>query len=691
MVGSEPSTLDTAARDAPVMSLREWNVTHAYASYYVEPLSDLHAAAEALVRTGVATCAYIADGEAYWLAKGKLEKQRPALNWREHENHARLKLPDGIEGWAKQGLFRALLHRFSEKRVMSPLPGPQHEYLRAAMEPASLVFGDEQVIVCPTLKLYKTGIFTISYDVIAQAKAVGVPELVTRYVNLFARWCNEAWVPHAIAKLGAATSLHGESKDREARKANLGMFMLMKAAVEQSARMIEVDDLEFQMYPAHAPLDDFLMSVLVEAARDPTLRSNLPPKVRDLVGLASTPVSNLFQPQPTVDDVEHAGAVSRVDQTKPGAAAANCEATIDEVEHADAVSRVDQTKSGAAVANCEPTIDSTSAAMDVNSPAPAEAGKEPPTHTADAELSKGSEEHGEEQTSTLSYQLSDMFDNAEFAVRVALDPPPDGKTYVRRGLSPRLTRGDYWHNRPQVSINVFKDQPTSASEIRDRFGDQLGLVMLRVPSAPKSAARTHLDESLRPFEDYSLHISHALSLCVYASERCYQVHPPILEIMDRACLFEMVDYLSMRCHQLDERASLASSVSEARAVRADLGVTENLARTAFRTGELNAATMAAWQQLELPATLKEAREKVSLAAEAASERSNEQGARFNAALAVVFGIAGAAGLTDSFTKPLWVRLGFPLPEGLEGPVCFVISAGFVGVILWLVTHLLKRS
>lgn len=663
MVGSDPSTLDTAAGDAPVMSLREWNVTHAYASYYVEPLSDLHAAAEALVRTGVATCAYIADGEAYWLAKGKLEKQRPALNWREHENHARLKLPDGIEGWAKQGLFRALLHRFSEKRVMSPLPGPQHEYLRAAMEPASLVFGDEQVIVCPTLKLYKTGIFTISYDVIAQAKAVGIPELITRYVNLFARWCNEAWVPHTIAKLGAATSLHGESKDREARKANLGMFMLMQAAVEQSARMIEVDDLEFQMYPAHAPLDDFLMSVLVEAARAPTLRGNLPPKVRDLVGLASTPVSNLIQPQPTIDDVEHAGAVSRVDQTKPGAAAVNC----------------------------EPTIDSTSAAMDRNSSALAEAGKESPTHTADAELSKGSEEHGEEQTSALSYQLSDMFDNAEFAVRVALDPPPDGKTYVRRGLSPRLTRGDYWHNRPQVSINVFKDQPTSASEIRDRFGDQLGLVMLRVPSAPKSVARTQLDESLRPFEDYSLHISQALSLCVYASERCYQVHPPILEMMDRACLFEMVDYLSMRCHQLDERASLASSVAEARAVRADLGVTENLARTAFRAGELNAATMAAWQQLELPATLKEAREKVSLAAEAASERSNEQGARFNAALAVVFGIVGAAGLTDSFTKPLWVRLGFPLPEGLEGPVCFVISAGFVGVILWLVTHLLKRS
>jgi hypothetical protein len=241
-----------------------------------------------------------------------------------------------------------------------------------------------------------------------------------------------------------------------------------------------------------------------------------------------------------------------------------------------------------------------------------------------------------------------------------------------------------------VSINSFDEQPAAASEIRERFGDQLGLIMLRVPSAPSKVARDHLGESLRPFEDYGLHISQALSLCVYASERRYRVEPPMLELMDRACVFEMIDYLSMRCHQLDERASLANSVAEARAVRADLGAAENLARTAFRMGELNVALKAAWQQLELAATIKEAREKVSLAAEAASERANEQGARFNAALAVVFGVVGAAGLSDSFTKPIWTKLGLPLPAGLEGPLCFVISAVLVGVVLVFVARRLKR-
>jgi hypothetical protein len=654
IVGTDSSAVSTPMDSAPKMSLREWNVSHAYASYYVEPSTDLDAAAEALVRAGVASSVYVADGMAYWMAKEKLEKQRPDLNWREHENHAHLKLPDGIVGWARHGLFKALLHRFSEKKVMSPLPGPQHQYLRAAMEPSSLVFGDEHVIVCPTLKLYKTGVFTISYEVMADTDAIGIPEFVTRYVNLFARWCDEAWVPHAVAKLGAATSLHHDVDSREKREANLGDFMMMRAAAERSAQTVTVGDLEFKMYPAHEPLDDFLLSVLVEAASDPKLRSDLPPKVRDLVALVAQPTTSTAQApaEPSMSDVPHPSEPPQ--QTKPAPPVAN----------------------------------------DVSAEESLATTPDPATTTTNASPSDVSEVKtagSEEEEPTLTYQLSDMFDNAEFAIRVALDPPPEPKLYVGHGLRPRLTRGDYWNNRPQVSITVFDDQPTTATEVRERFGDQLGLIMLRVPSAPPRVARAHLGESLRPFEDYSLHISQALSLCVYAAERRYRVEPPILETMDRACVFEMIDYLSMRCHQLDERASLAKSVAEARVVRADLGAIENLARTAFRMGELNTAIKAAWQQLELPATVKEAREKVSLASDAASERSNEQGARFNAALAVVFGIVGAAGLTDSFTKPLWTKLGLPLPEGFEGPLCFLISAVFVGLILVFITRLLKRS
>ena len=639
------------------MMLREWHITHAYTSYYVEPIADLDVAAEGLVRAGVASCVYVADGLAYWMSRDNLEKQRPDLKWREHESHAELKLPDGIEGWAKHGLLNALLHRFSEKKLMSPLPGPQHEYLRATMEPSSLVFGDEEVIVCPTLKLYKTGVFTISYEVIAQPD-VDMRQFVSRYVNLFMRWCDEAWVPHAIAKLGAATSLHREAKDRAAREVNLGEFLLMQKAVEQSAQSIGVDGLQFKMYPAHVPIDDSLTMVLVELANDLKLGRKLLPEVSDFVSNMSAATSRNSSPLAMRHEAEQTSSEIAEQGETPSEPVVT---TIEALPNAESLTTPKELIADVADVH---------AALDANT-----------SHD-------GSEEG---QTPTLSYQLSDMFDNAEFAIRVALDPPPDAKRYLRRGLDPKLTRGNYWQSRPQVSIIAFDEQPTTASEIRERFGDQLGLVMMRVASAPQAVAREQLGESLRPFEDWTLHIGQALSLCVYARERRYQVHPPNLETMDRACLLEMIDYFSMRCHQLDERASLASSVAEARAVRADLRAVENLARTGFRMGELNGAAKVAWQQLDLPATVKETREKAALGAEAANERSSEQGARFNAALTVVFGVVGAAGLTDSFTKPAWTKLGLPLPNGLEGPVCFGVSAALVGLVLWLVIRISKRS
>lgn len=101
--------------------------------------------------------------------------------------------------------------------------------------------------------------------------------------------------------------------------------------------------------------------------------------------------------------------------------------------------------------------------------------------------------------------------------------------------------------------------------------------------------------------------------------------------MERACTFEIVDDLAMQCHELDQSATLAKSVAKARTVRTDLGTLENLARTTFRAGELNEATIAAWERLRLPIHVQEAREKMSLASEAAQQRSGERASRFNIA------------------------------------------------------------
>jgi nucleoside phosphorylase len=526
---SEPITQAQAEPVATKLVLQEWSVSYPFSGFYLEQI-DLDAAAAALVQAGVASSVYVADGSLYWLKDGDVRNEIADLRYSECEHSSTFRLPKDIDGWAAHGAIRALLYRFSEKQLFSPMPGPQHEYLRATMEPSLLGFGDEHIVISPTLKLYKTGVFTITYEVVTPEEGIGVTELVEKYVNLFARYCDEAWVPHAIADIGATTKFYIDADHPDDRESNLAMVTLMRTAAEEMIETVEIEDFKFSLYPAHRPLDDFLSKYL--------------------------------------------HAQSETQSTAK---------TIDAPEITDAANE-----------QCD--------------------------------------EYDSDDASVHNYNLSDMYENAEYAVRATIDPSSGGSFCIRRELKPSLTLGNYWQCRPQVIIERFDHQPATASAIREKFGDDLGRIMVRVPDAPASLARTQLGDSLRPFEDHSIHINSTISLCVYASnDSNARSSPAALDPIERACTFELIDYLAMRCHQLDQRATLATSASEARAVRMDLVAAENLARTAFRAGELTDVVLAAWGRLRLPLLVQEVREKVSLAAEAAAERAEDHSARLNVA------------------------------------------------------------
>lgn len=529
--------------------LREWSVSFPYSSFYLEQIDDLDVVAEALVRTGVAAAAYVSDGSVYWFKGGELRKEVADLRWREHEHSAEFRLPDGIDGWAAHGTARALLQRFHEKTVFSPLSAPQHEYLRAVMEPSILGFADEQLLICPTLKLYKTGVFAISYEIRTPEEGIGVTDLIKKYVNLFTRYCDEAWVPYAIARIAATTQLHRDANSPEDRLVNLGLVNGMRTAAEEMAETIEIEGFEFVLYPAHRSLDKALAEYL-HRARQEVDRSLL---TESAMSDETTPIEQCADATPEIRSIAAVGVAS--------------------------------------------------------------------AQTADVDNDQDSKNGDLRQ----GYNLCDMFANAEYAIRATIDPPSEGGDYIRDGLRERLTRGDYWHCRPQVSIAKFDGQCTTASEIREMFGDDLGRIMVRAATFPSRLARTQLGDSLRPFEDYSVHLNSAISLCVCSSTSDDgQPNHASDGPMEYVCAFELIDYLAMRCHQLDQRARLVTSASAARAVRADLIAVENLARTAFRAGELTDTTMAAWERLRLPLLVREIREKVSLAAEAATEKSGDQ-------------------------------------------------------------------
>jgi hypothetical protein len=608
------------------MKLRRCSVSHAYASYYLEEIPDLDLVAAALVEAKVASVAYVADGAAFWLSNGELRSETPEVRKREHEEQAELRFPDGIDGWAARGLYRALLWRFSELKVLSPLPLRYHRYVRALMEPSIVEFGKERVTLIPTLKLYGDGVFVVSYEVESTIAVRTVAELVGRHVNLFARWTERSWTPTALALLGSRIAFWDPGPDQESRKFNVGWAKLEQEAIAGTSQALQICGHEFLVSPMHESV------AAVE---------------RVLEAIAAEVLTREFGSEGERDepDVENG-----VDASEVGDAA--------------------QTQT---------------------------AGSDPgPPIEPESDVDSDDDQPGNDGPSAKR-NIANLFEEAERAIRLTLDPPRDGAHYVRRGPKrPSLNRGNYWQSRPQVVIQSFDDQPASAAEIRSRYGDELGTIMARVRKAPSNLGHELLGESLRPFDDHLLHVSRSMTLCVYASpesrdELYHRPTPEILELTERGCSFEIFDYLAMKCHQLDERASEVCSASEARAVRAALREVQSLAGNAFRAGELNAATLVAWDRLGLPTLTRQTGEKCALAAEAAVERSSDRAARFNAALTIVFGIVGTTALSDAVTKPLWKKLGFPLWEGMEGPILFAVSAAVVVGILATVSLVLRRS
>lgn len=597
------------------MRLREYSVANTYTSCFLTEIGDLDAAAARLVGSDLALSAYVVDGNAYWRQGAGVASGPAKLAMRDHETHAKLVFPDGLAGIAKLGVQTALMHRFSERKVLTPIDGPHHQYLRAQMSPYIIGIGDDDLLVGADLKLYKNGVFALTLTVDTPEEGIDVATLIERYVNLFGRWADRTYVPTGVAILGASSALLTNHRKKSDREAAVDIALLYRKVAKRFSETLEVAGAPLSFFPAHLSVDDLLS----EPSED-QIRSH-PPQ-------ADAPVSSV---EPSITSAEST-----------------------ELEDANAVHA-----------------------------SPADEAE----RQSQADL--GSDGH-----LTASFVLSDIFENLAFAMQVALEPPRDGKEYVRHGPnSALLQRGTHWHARPFVVIRKFDNQPLTASEIRNRFGEELGSIMGRVPRASARVVAAQMTDSLRLFEDRTFHVNSALSLCVYAapSPGSPREEPEFSSVFDVACSVEMMDYYAARVGQLIEMVSSAKTMKRVRDIRAELGAAEAGARTVFQSGELRDAMSIGWKMLGVPELLKEAREKMSLQVDVLAEEAADRSGAQNLTLTVVFGILGAAGISDSVVKPLWEACLRSPSDQWSGPFYFAVTAALLVFLLWGVSWLARRE
>lgn len=604
----------------PGMCLRDYSVANTYTSCFLTEVDDLDVAAKLLVSADFALSAYVADGNAYWRNGKDVVSGAAELVMREHENHATINFPDGLTGLAQLGVQSALLHRFSERKVLTSIDGSHHQYLRAFLSPFLVGFGSSDLLVQAELKLYKVGVFTLTLTVDTPEDGIGVPALVERYVNLFARWADRVHVPTGVAVLGSSSVLLNKShEDKRARGIAVGTAALHRKVGVRGSATIDVAGTPLSFFPAHMSVEEILAALAEEERREPGGTG----------------------PGPDSQGTPEAGAGEGANTVPP-----------------------DETADGAAATD--------------------NATVSPPESAADG---------GADDQSRASFILSDIFENLAFALQVVLDPPRDGKEYIRHGpKSSSLQRGTHWHARPLVVIKKFDDQPTTASEIRERFRGELGSIMGRVARAPARVVATQMTDSLRLFEDHTLHVNSALTLCVFAARHpaSPREYPEFCSVFDVACAVEMIDYYPARIGQLIGSLSDAKTMKAVRDIRAELTNVEATARVVFRSGELRDALSSGWNALGVPAMMVEAREKTALQVEVLAEANAERSGAQNMMLTVVFGVLGAAGIADVVVRPIWEAL-FEAPAGRwGGPFYFALTATLLGVVLWMVSGVIRR-
>lgn len=253
--------------------------------------------------------------------------------------------------------------------------------------------------------------------------------------------------------------------------------------------------------------------------------------------------------------------------------------------------------------------------------------------------------------------------------------------------------GNYWRSRPQTYLTeVATPSLESASQARELHSHELGLILLRVPSAPRSATLAALGPSLRPFEDFSVHVAESGGLWVFTQKASSLV--PDGQSCDYLVLrcqaqAEFVDYVHVEARRLLQLASLGMSRFDYLvALRRGLRDLQRAMAEVSIFGEITDYFRAAWKHLRVDDTLQAAEKDLDLGVAVIQEASTQQSRRLGVLLSIVFGLVGAAGLSDKVARPILTQiLGTTMTEphltiGAYGLSCLCVL-GAVGVVLGL--------
>lgn len=183
------------------MLLNEWQIWHTYSTFFVDPIPDLAAAAQDIVRSGLVQCAVVSDGDFYWSSDSAVKSGYVNVELSPNRMQAVVTIKPQPEGFVFEAVFQAAHLRFTEMQQFGECGSFPPAYVRGFMGECRLISPKRELLVYPIIKLYATGVVLVEMRIISPDRAVALEEFVENYLNLFKWRFAEVWGPPGLAVL----------------------------------------------------------------------------------------------------------------------------------------------------------------------------------------------------------------------------------------------------------------------------------------------------------------------------------------------------------------------------------------------------------------------------------------------------------------------------------------------------------
>lgn len=181
------------------MKIKEWEIWHTFASYFVRPIGDLEKVAKNLIQSGLLRCAFVDNGNYFWLHNDKVFAGHAEITLGTNRQEAQINFsPDVPSDFEREMLLNSCYFRFVELQNFARAKNLPPKYIRGHLGECLLFSEGKTYNVYPSIKLFETGIILIEMRFLSPDEDLKLDNFIGEYVNLYRTSFDNALVPPGL-------------------------------------------------------------------------------------------------------------------------------------------------------------------------------------------------------------------------------------------------------------------------------------------------------------------------------------------------------------------------------------------------------------------------------------------------------------------------------------------------------------